>query len=212
MSNLRYTLVTDGSSDRALMPIIDWSIKSQGHPYVIQSAWADFGPLLVKPRSLTEKLSSAVELYPCDLLLVHRDCETSSVEDRQKEIYEAVSRAFPNKKEKDRPFVCVVPKRMTEAWLLLYEDVIRQASGNPSGTSPISVPKPNDLETLPDPKETLFSLLKTASELHGRKLHSLNVHRMVHRVSELIDDFSPLKNLPAFSEFEKQLVDALKSL
>jgi hypothetical protein len=192
------------------MPIIDWSIRLQGHPYVIQSAWADFGPFRVKPRSLTEKLSLAVELYPCNLLFVHRDCETSSVAARQQEISNAVLSAFP--KEKDRPVVCVVPQRMTEAWLLLDEDVIRQASGNPRGRSPLSIPKLKDLEKLPDPKDKLFSLLKTASELQGRRLRNLNVHRMVHRVSELIDDFSPLKNLPAFSEFEKQLVGALKSL
>ncbi len=95
---------------------------------------------------------------------------------------------------------------------MLDEDVIRQASGNPRGRSPLSIPKLKDLEKLPDPKDKLFSLLKTASELQGRRLRNLNVHRMVHRVSELIDDFSPLKNLPAFSEFEKQLVGALKSL
>jgi len=210
MYNLRYTLVTDGSSDRALMPIIDWSIKSQGHPYVIQSAWADFGPLLVKPRSLAEKLSLAVELYPCNLLFVHRDCETSSVAIRQNEIRKAVLSAFP--KEKNRPVVCVVPRRMTEAWLLLCENVIRRASGNPSGKSPLSIPALKKLEELPDPKETLFSLLKAASGLHGRRLDTLNVHHLVHRVSKLIDDFSPLKNLPAFVKFEKQLVDALKSL
>lgn len=153
-----------------------------------------------------------MELYPCDLLFVHRDCETSAVEDRQKEIYEAVSSAFSHKKEKDKLVVCVVPKRMTEAWLLLSEDVIRQASGNPSGKSSLSIPKLKDLETLPDPKETLFSLLKTASELHRRRLHSQNIHTMVHRVSELIDDFSPLKKLPAFIEFEKQLARALDLL
>jgi hypothetical protein len=160
---------------------------------------------------LEGKIRAGLQLYPCDLLFVHRDSETQSVTRRQDEIREALDEVFRAEGERV-PTVCVVPRRMTEAWLLISERVIRAASGNPNGRVPLPMPAPNRLEHLPDPKETLFTLLRTASELHGRRLGSLRVHRLVHRIVELIDDFSPLRVLPAFTAFETQLEEALHEI
>ena len=101
---------------------------------------------------------------------------------------------------------------MLEAWLLFDKDAIRHASGNSDGIIKINLPKLKNAESLKDPKETLFNVLRIASEKSGRKLKQLNSDMPVlrHRVSELIEDFSPLRSLQAFQQLEldiKQIID-----
>jgi hypothetical protein len=208
VSDLRYTLVGDGSSDQALLPVINWSLRKHGVTLPVNPAWADLSMLRHRPNGLEERIRSALELYPCDLLFVHRDCETQSVAHRQDEIREALAEVFPTEAERI-PAVCVVPRRMTEAWLLISERVIRIASGNPNGHVALAMPDRNRLEELPDPKGMLFALLREASELRDRRLRRLRVHSLVHRIVYLLDDFSPLSDLPAFAAFEAQLEEAL---
>lgn len=41
MRDLRYTLVADGSSDVALLPILTWLLRRNGVALSIQATWAD---------------------------------------------------------------------------------------------------------------------------------------------------------------------------
>jgi hypothetical protein len=177
----------------------------------IDAEWANLSVLRQRPKGLKERILAVLSLYPCDLLFIHRDCETQSVAVRQKEIRTAIEEAFESSSGQI-PTVCVVPRRMMEAWLLISERAIRVAAGNPSGRATLTMPAIKTLEDLPDPKEVLFALLRTASELHGRRLRSLREHILLHRVVELLDDFSPLRRLPAFVAFEKELRQALQEL
>jgi len=99
---------------------------------------------------------------------------------------------------------------MTEAWLLIDESAIREASGNPNGRTPLALPRTRDLEKLPDPKELLYELLRQASELSGRRLAKFKPDECVHRLAELIDDFSPLCGLPAFKLLQKNTAPSFK--
>jgi hypothetical protein len=211
VTDLRYTLLCDGSSDQALLPLINWSLREQGLRSPVYPEWANLGVLRHPPGALSGKIRAALDLYPCELLFVHRDCEAQTIADRRREIGDALEVVFGASHNRVIT-VCVVPRRMTEAWLLISERAIRIASGNPNGQTPLLIPAHNVLEELPNPKETLFALLRSASELHGRRLRSLRVHRLIHRVIELIDDFSPLRTLPAFAAFEEQLGNSLGEL
>ncbi|MFI5164662.1 MAG: hypothetical protein ACHQHP_05385, partial [Bacteroidia bacterium] len=124
---------------------------------------------------------------------------------RKLEIENAWSNAIKNN-EKHVP---VIPIRMTEAWLLINELAIREASGNPNGTIPIQLPAITTLETLSNPKKKLEELIRNASELKGRNLKKFNVSQAKHLVSENINDFSALKKLTAFQSFEKNLQTVL---
>ncbi len=101
--------------------------------------------------------------------------------------------------------ICVVPVRMTEAWLLIDEPAIKTASGNPNSDENLDMPDLKKLESEKNPKKTLHDLIKMASKLKGRNLDKLNIHQAVHRVAENINDFSPLKNLSAFQELENEV-------
>ncbi|GAB4206555.1 MAG: hypothetical protein OHK0022_33710 [Roseiflexaceae bacterium] len=111
------------------------------------------------------------------------------------------------KKVKTSPLpatVCVIPVRMHEAWLLFDEVAIRAAAGNPNGRQPFQLPRLAEVERMPDPKERLNQLLKTASGLHGRRLQNW-AQVPTWRIADLIDDFAPLRALPAFQAFEEEL-------
>lgn len=150
------------------------------------------------PRSLNARIQCAVESYPCDLLFIHRDAEGDALEARSRQIDEALEgRQLGGSKA-----VRVVPVRMTEAWLLFDEGAIRAAAGNPESRVDLLLPKLNAIERHADPKQLLHEALRSASECTGRRRDRLRVHARVHRVAELIQDFSPLRALPAFRAFE----------
>ena len=143
-------------------------------------------------------------MYPCDLLFVHRDAERESIDKRVEEIHESLSNSAI---EKALPVICVIPVRMQEAWLLIDESAIKKAAGNPEGRQRVNMPDPKRIEDLPDPKQILHELLRQASGLRGRRLKRFRqeVGSRVHLVAEQIDDFSPLRELPAFQAVERQV-------
>lgn len=200
MRELRYTLLSDGSSDNALLPILSWILSEQKISCPIQSEWADLRRLPDPPRKLTERIKNAIDLFPCDLLFVHRDAESGTYEERKAEIFKALEGA-----RADIPAVCVVPVRMQEAWLLFDENALRRAAGNPNGRQPLCLPPIPRLEQLPDPKETLYELLKQASGLSGRRLKKLQINRCANRVSDYVYSFDPLRVLPAFRALEADI-------
>jgi hypothetical protein len=202
MKEIRYTLITDGSSDRALMPILTWLLIDLGVNLPIQPTWADLARLPHPPKKLEDRIHKAIALYPCDLLFVHRDAEKESRQKRVLEIHQAVNLI---KEDVILPVVCVIPVKMTEAWLLIDEKAIREAAGNPKGRQPLDLPKTSNTEGLSDPKETLRGLLETARGHAPRRQQTVSITR----IAELIDDFQPLKQLPAFRELESELRDTL---
>ncbi len=200
--SLRYILVTDGSSDRTLLPILNWLCREH-FPAPIEGRWFDPRPFGPPSISLRERIRLSLELYPCDLLFVHRDAESENPQKRYNEIIQAA--ASPRESSVRHPFVCVVPVRMTEAWLLFNEDAIRRAAGNPNGVMNLKLPGIGRAEQVKDPKTVLFSAFRVASELNARRLKKLNVHQCRLRVAELITDFSPLRKLNAFNRLEEDI-------
>lgn len=202
MTELRYTLVTDGSSDIALIPILTWLLRENGVAYAIQSTWANLNRIPHQKRSqLEEKIYWSLELYPCDLLFVHRDAEREPRENRVNEITTAIQRVLISVP----PRICVVPVRMQEAWLLFDEPAINHAAGNSSNRQSLDLPRINRLETLPNPKVELYDRLKLASNLSGRRLRKFPVNERARRVTQYIQDFSLLRRLSAFAALESEL-------
>lgn len=197
-TQFRYTLVADGPSDRALLPIIDWVLRRCGPepPQLSERQFLDPRVLDATPHGLRDKIRRALELFPCDVLFVHRDAETATRQERVDEIEHSLPPG-------STPHICLVPVRMTEAWLLIDEHAIRTAAGNPNGTHPLDLPAVGTIEAIPDPKQMLRDLLLQATALHGRRRENFKseIGRRVCRVAELIEDFRLLHNLPAFQEF-----------
>ncbi len=191
MDVLNLLVVGDGSSDRVLGRVIEWSVRQLAPSVTFSSTiFKARSPISAPLKDFVEKMRTD---YRPDLLFVHRDAERDSIEKRRAEIPEA-------------PWIVpVIPVRMTEAWLLISERAIREAAGNPNGNVAISMPSTGQLEKLPDPKDLLSNLLKTASGRRGRRLDQFDRAAAIQRVGDYIDDFTPLRNLSAYQEFERAL-------
>jgi hypothetical protein len=203
MNEIRYTLISDGPSDRSLVPILTWALREKGEVRRIQAEWADLRRLPQPPQTLHARILNAIDLFPSDLLFIHRDAEKEDPEHRYKEIHAALNEA--NQRGFQTPAVCVVPVQMTEAWLLFDETAIRLAAGNPNGKNPLKVPDLSIIEQIPDPKEILFNILREASGLRGRHLKRFNMAESRIRITELVSDFAPLRKLSAFQRLEEDI-------
>jgi len=201
---LACTLAGDGVTDRSLRTVLEWvlgrMVPLRSRRFVVQVA--------APGTNLRERMARALYEYPCDVLFVHRDAEREPREKRLAEIRRAADDAGVP------VFVPVVPVRMTEAWFLIDERAIRQAAGNPNGESSLLLPKVTSLERVPDPKKLLRDSLIRASEKTGRRLQQFerDLGERAQRVAELIEDFSPLRQLAAFKDFEKDAGEVLARL
>ncbi|MBV8633264.1 MAG: hypothetical protein JO002_02130 [Burkholderiaceae bacterium] len=201
MTIVRYTLLADGSSDAALMPIIDWLINQHRPDLNVQGQFAEH--LGDVGRTLPDRLSMALQRYPCELFFVHRDAENAPHLARLEEIVNAAGIQHPN-------LVPVIPGRMTEAWLLSDESAIRAAAGNRHGKTPLNLPPKRQWDSLPDPKAELVAALKAASEKTGRALSKFHPLQCRHLVAARTANFSDLRGIGAFDRFEQDLVNALR--
>ena len=200
---MQVTLLSDSSSDQALLPVLDWLLGQTDLSF--RSQWADLRRLPRPPKKLEDRIVTALDMYPCDLLFVHRDAEKESLTKRVDEIQRAGSGI-------KIPVVCVIPVRMQEAWFLFDQAVIRRAAGNPYGTMPLNLPSISRVESLPDPKQVLYTALRCASGLSGRKARKFRPSVCVHRLTELVTDWSPLNSLSDFNKLKDDMRSALKIL
>lgn len=194
MKTLTTTLVVDGSSDRALAPVVQF-LLDEWCPVPSRALFAEG----LHDGPLAARLPRALQLYPCDLLFIHRDSEGASAAVRQQEVKVAIE-GLAN----PPPYVCLIPIRMTESWLLLDQNAIRAAAGNPNGTTDLQLPISKLVESLPDPKHKLFAALTTASDLTGRRRRQFKPDAARHRVAELMN-VSSLRRLASFSHAEEQV-------
>lgn len=206
-STLRLTLLADGRGDACLLVLLRWLVGEIMCDVQFESVFADLGAMSEPPKTLDARIRAAVDLYPCDLLFVHRDAEAQPSDGRVAEIQRAITAA-----EGADPWVPVVPVRMTEAWLLVDERAIRAAAANPSGRAPLGLPPLSRLETLPSPKEILRRALEIASERTGRRLLQFrrDMGQHVQRVAQLMQQKEKLRELPAFERLEKDTREALR--
>lgn len=197
MKTLTATLITDGTSDRTLLPIVQF-LLDEWSPLPHRTLFAEG----LHSGSLKSRLPRVVELFPCDLLFVHRDAEREPLGNRVQEIRAALA----DPATQHLPHICLVPVRMTESWLLLDEWAIRSAAGNPDGRIPLKLPKAAALEELADPKSKLFESLTNAAEVSGRHRRRFSPEAARHRVAEILQPHL-LRQLASFQFAERQVMD-----
>ena len=76
----------------------------------------------------------------------------------------------------------------------------------------LDLPRLGAIEDRADPKDVLYTALRQACELKGRRLARFSPQEAAGIVADRISDFRPLQYLPAFREFQTDLGRALDSL
>jgi hypothetical protein len=209
-SVLKYTLIADGSSDAILLNILKWLLDDLYPTLPNDGQFADFRGFKNPPKKLQDKIDQALEYYPCDLLFIHRDAETTDldiIEVRKQEINTVVQNmtSLP-------PIVCIIPVKMMETWLLINSEAIKKAAANRNSKAAIALPPVKDLEKHQEPKKLLHTLLGDASGLKGRNLTKFNAHQAVHLVSEYVEDYADLRKLHAFQVLEADIKATMATL
>ena len=84
---LTCTLVTDGSSDRVLVPLLQMLLDEHGDDSGYRLYFAELRAGL----PLDQRIKRAIDDHPCHLLFIHRDAERQSPEHRNEEIQQAMA-------------------------------------------------------------------------------------------------------------------------
>ncbi|WP_211250466.1 hypothetical protein [Simplicispira psychrophila] len=202
MAVISIAIVCDGTSDICIQDLIQ-AVADTAFP---NQAFRITPAREVIPAhgSLHIRLERAYKDYEPDIIVCHRDAESTSVKDRTEEIKFAQEAAGIN-----IPVIPAVPVRMIESWLLTDPGAIRCAADNRNGSVELNLPRHKSIEQLVDPKEILFFALKTASNLPTQRLKRFNEHRARSRIASFMDDFSGLRKLPSFQQFETLLTAAI---
>lgn len=210
MLKITFIFVGEGSSDRSLIEHLEQLCLLCGADEAMGTA-PDLAALPYKVgHTVADKLRAALSLQPiANLLFVHRDADARETGPRYQEIAQAVHEV-----QIRWPYVAVVPVQMTEAWLLLDEAAIRRVADNPNGRVKLAMPGLGTVENIADPKEKLWELLRTASELSGRRLAKFEKERERRRgqlLRELPVDGSVCR-LPSWQRLRDDLTQVLTQL
>lgn len=206
---MKYTLIGDGSSDKALIPVINWLLNDLFPELPVSGTFAEFRHLKYPPskKDVKAQVKYASYYYPFDILIYHRDAEDRSediIAIRKEEVLGELDDEILLEK-----MVCVVPVVMTETWLLIDRTAIKKAAGNRNFAGELALPAIQTLELKSNPKMMLHELLRTARDTKKRDLAKFNVYQAVHLVAEYTTDFSALRQLRSFKEFEKDLKQSI---
>lgn len=196
------TLLADGTSDRVLLHLIEL-LMNEHCPDLYESKFVEWLP--PSAQTTTQRVKETIVLYPSDLLFVHRDAENIEPSARESEIRQGLAGVL-----NPPHLICVIPVRMTEAWLLTSEAAIRAAVGNPNGQSDLALPHPNKVESV-DAKSALFKALEAAKDLGANRTRRFRPEKYRHRVAELLPDLDGLRKLPSFRHLESQVASHFSS-
>jgi hypothetical protein len=207
MSSPTFTglFVAEGSSDAPLAAIVESLFLERG--FIVRLSAPDFSRLERTPKDVRSRVSTGLTLLEssADVVVVHRDADNVGADVRLREIERAmleVGREFA--------LVPVIPVRMTEAWLLLDEQAIRQVAGNPNGRVKLALPTLREVERVADPKTHLRDCLLAASDAAGRRRDMVRNRFPQHRrqLLERLDPNGPVSSLKAW----QTLVDAIEQV
>lgn len=199
-----FALIREGTSDDALVPLLQDMLVRQGLAEVA-------GQGRNYPGSTMERLEAiCAEDAAVDLVFVHRDADSRSSVERRQEIAEAVM-SLP---ALTCPVVPVVPVQELEAWLLVDEAEIRRVAGRPRGGMDLGLPKLSAVEATHSPKEVLRSALALASPATGRRRdrQSARFGHQRRTLLERLDVDGPVRRLPAWRQLEEDIAVAAAQL
>ncbi|WP_326640969.1 DUF4276 family protein [Streptosporangium sp. NBC_01755] len=187
--------IAEGSSDLPLADLVEALFVDRG--VTLRLSKPDFSLLGKIPKDVRSRVTAGMKLLrdPVDLVVVHRDSDNVGHEIRRTEIEKAVREAGVVSS-----VVPVIPVRMTEAWLLLDEDGIRQVAGNPRGRHDLRLPRVHEVEGVADPKQMLQQCLITAADVVGRRHDRVTKRFFQHRrqLLERLDCAGPVSRLPSW--------------
>lgn len=207
---ISFLLTGEGTSDLMLQSHIETILVDAGFTEVHGEA-PDIG--LICPnagRSVRDKLGVLKKYYPdVDVIFFHRDADGVGVEARIGEIADGCAAV-----EHPATTIPVIPVRELETWLLADQSAINVTAGNTNLQFQITcIPGIRRLESVADPKRLLLDALCEASQAQGGKLAKFKkrFNDMRRRLAEGLDPLGPVRELPSYQEFRRNLAGYVAS-
>lgn len=207
---MRFTLWAEGPSDACLIPILTWLLRQCG---VYDDIETDEEIIFrSKDQSEFATITKVFEKedYWSDLLFVHMDAdndkETSgkgpTERDRQCQDKVNAAGSVP-------PYICVIPVRETETWLLGSEKALRQATGNPK--TQLTFPGRSHLEGI-NSKQRLCDILRELGIEIGNDADA-ELWKAIVRNIRLAEpqSYGILRGIPSFDNLEKAVKKVVDS-
>lgn len=211
MPELRFTLIGEGPTDDALMPIIVWLLED---PALGLLPDVEITPRFIDHDQFPggygtdDRIVEVLRDIPSDLIFIHHDADGPTHVVREREIRNAILGAELRTTGLP-PTIPIVPVRETEAWLLVDASAVRRVARNPGGRVHLGLPHVHAVEACQDPKAVLRAALRIASGLPRRRWRQVDAIRP-RAIADLIRDFSPLRQLTAFQAFEDDVRQVIK--
>jgi hypothetical protein len=198
-NRVTFAFIREGTSDDGLLPHLRTLIVRAGAEEAVGSGRDYKGTTEQRLRSLLNEESSV------NLVFVHRDSDSRRFVHRYDEVSNAASAVGIEE------CVAIVPVQELEAWLLVDESAIRNAVGRPQGRRRLDIPALGQVENTGGPKEVLKAACLAAREATGRRhdkeRKKFGLRRRV--LLERLDVDGPIRQLPAWQRFERDLAEAV---
>jgi hypothetical protein len=201
---IRGLFVAEGTSDGPLAGLVELLFRERGAD--LRLTVPPFEQLSNVRKDIKSRVEAGLKLMDnrVDLVVVHRDADNVGSETRRQEIDKAMGKTCA-------PAWCpIVPVRMTEAWLLLDEPLIRRVAGNPRGRVPLNLPKLPEVERLADPKDYLRQALLTAADSTGRRRErdTKRFNQQRRQLLEGLDHHGVIQRLPSWQQLLEDVESA----
>ena len=219
MKALALALYAEGSTDRYFLPSI---IRRTSRLILDRHGQSR---LEVRPVDLIEINKVGISQNECILqaaqkaienhmLIVHCDADHPTPEKALKERflpgYELVQQA---QEQICKSLVPIIPIQATEAWMLAADhDLLRREIGtNKSARDLGLVSRARQVESDPDPKQTLKEIIRKANEERSRRRREVDLRLLYAPLGREIS-LERLGNVPSYKQFMKDLTETLKIL
>jgi hypothetical protein len=208
--NIRFVLVSEGTSDDGLIPHLESLCIEAGADEVTGIAPDLSRVPRARGHTLEDRIPVILKLEPqANLLLIHRDADSDCSEQRYAEIRKAVTSC-----RLEKEYVAVVPVQETEAWLLLDEGAIRAVAEKPNGRNVLNLPRPTNVESVAHPKERLREALTAVAQLSGRRHKRFAADFSSHRrlLLHRLPVGGPLLQVPSWVAMKAAIEEAIGRL
>lgn len=203
---INFVLIGEGTSDLRMLTHIENILIAEGFDEVSGKALLqEYGNPPIG-NTVSEKITAARRQFPnANLFIVHRDADGAGVAARRNEISKAFLDLEP---DLSTDYVCMIPVRMLEAWLLACPRLINRVAGSKFEDSSIKcLPALKQLESKVAAKDLLLEALCEASGVQGGRLASFKKRffEMRARLTEDLEVDGPQNQLPSYAAFRDDL-------
>lgn len=223
MTALVMALYAEGHADEGFLPVIIQRTAEQVLAQRGRAVVDVLGPIILNhtidhqfPTRVERMLEAARRASGYHALIVHADADYPT---RDRALAE---RFIPGQKEvykisQTQELVCeylvpIIPVQMTEAWMLADPDALREVIGVRLTAEAIGVPAhPHQVESDPDPKQTLNTAIQKALAQRSRRRRRMDVRSVYEPLARQIS-LARLSGVPAYAQFMADLTRTLIAL